>query len=175
MKQTAKEYAEALFELALEEGLVDEFADALSIVKTVVKENPLCTDLLVCPAIPMSERLNVIDEAFGSLPEQVVSFLMLICQNRHAAGLLTVVEEFNLLVAASRNRTTANIVSAAPIGDEQKKRLLAKLEARFNTKIDPVFSIDPSLIGGIRIELEGQTLDGSLKTRLHDIKDVITG
>ena len=82
MMQTEREYAEALFSLAAEENSVAEYLDALLTVKELVAENPDYIELLASPAIPMSERLAAIDEAFdGRMPEYVVSFIRLLCEN----------------------------------------------------------------------------------------------
>ena len=81
MIQTEREYAEALFSVALEENSAEEYLEALLTVRQVIGENPEYIEFLASPAIPMSERAVAIDEAFGSMPEYVVSFIKLLCEN----------------------------------------------------------------------------------------------
>lgn len=176
MMQTDKEYAEALFMLIAEEEKLEEYTKALETVKNLIQENPEYTEFLASPAISLSERLQAIDEAFGeSMPEYIVSFLKILCENGRIRSLIGCIDEFGKLIMAVSNRTEASVVSAVPLSDEQKKAVCSKLEKITGKIIDPVYTVDESLIGGIKIEVEGKTFDGSIRHRLHDVKDVIIG
>ena len=174
MRQTDKEYAEALFMLSEEEGQTKEYREALLTVKESIEENPEYIDFLRSPAIALSERLSAIDEAFGDfLPENILSFIKLLCENGHIQELLSSINEFNKLVDALLGKALLNVYSAVELTNEQKLALCQKLNKVTEKTVDPVFTVDPSIIGGIKIELDGKTYDGSIKTRLRDIKDVI--
>lgn len=175
MMQIEKEYAEALFALAEEEGNVPLYQQHLHTVRDAITENPGYIDFLRSPAIPLSERLQAIDEAFGSLPEYIVSFLKLLCENDRLPLLLACIAEFDALAMALANTTTAAVYSAVELTEKQKSALTAKLESLSGKTVVPTFAVDPSLIGGIRIDMEGRTYDGSIKHRLRDVKDVIIG
>lgn len=176
MMQTDKEYAEALFLLVAEEQKLDEYTQALETVKSLILENPEYTEFLASPAIALSERLQAIDEAFGeSMPEYIVSFLKILCENGSIHSLDGCIDEFGKLAKAISNTAQASIVSAVPLSDEQKKAICSKLEKITGKTIDPVYTTDESLIGGVIIEVEGKTFDGSIRNRLHDVKDVIIG
>lgn len=176
MMQTDKEYAEALFMLVAEEQKLDDYTKALDTIRSLIEENPEYTEFLASPAIALSERLQAIDQAFGeSMPEYIVSFLKILCENGRIRSLIGCIDEFGKLVMAISNRTEANVVSAVPLSDEQKKTICSKLEKITGKIIDPVYTVDESLIGGIKIEVEGKTFDGSIRHRLQDVKDVIIG
>ena len=82
MIQTEREYAEALFTLAVEENAVEEFLDSLVTLKQLFDENPDYIEFLNSPAIPLGERTASIDEAFdGKMPQYVVSFIKVLCEN----------------------------------------------------------------------------------------------
>ena len=77
MIQTEREYAEALFTLAVEENSCEEYLDSLGTIKNIFEENPDYIEFLNSPAIALSERLASIDEAFDErMPQYVVSFLL---------------------------------------------------------------------------------------------------
>ena len=176
MIPAVKEYVSALFEIAAERDRRREFLSALSTVRDLVRENPDYPAFLSSPAVPMRERLSSIDEAFGAtLPEEVVSFLKILCENGRASTIEICADEFEKIVMESYKTTTAIIQSAVELTDEEKKRVVSTLEARVAKTIDPRFIVDPSLIGGLRIEIDGKVLDGSLKHRLRHVKDVILG
>ena len=175
MMQTEREYADALFVLAAEEGNVPLYQKHLRTVRDAVLQTPEYIDFLRSPAIPLSERLQAIDEAFGSLPEYIVSFLKLLCENGRLPLLTACIAEFDAMAMALANKTTATVYSAVELSEQQKSALTAKLETLSGKTVEATFAVDPSLIGGIRIDMEGRTYDGSIKRRLREVKDVIIG
>lgn len=168
-----KDYAAALFMLAAEEQRIAEYHDALYTVCSAVNSEPDYSEFLSSPAIPLNDRLYAIDEAFGTLPEHIVSFLKLLCEHGYIRVLPACVEEFDKLSQALENRTTAHVISAVPLDGEQKQALCRKLESLTGKGVDAVYDVDGGLLGGVVIEVEGKTYDGSLKHRLHDVKDVM--
>ena len=174
MIQTEREYAEALFTLADEENAVEEYLDSLVTLKQLFDENPDYIEFLNSPAIPLGERTASIDEAFdGKMPQYVVSFIKVLCENGKMRTILLCIDEFETLARAFSNRAIATVYSAVELSDEQKDAVCKKLEAITNKRIDPIYIIDESLIGGMKIEVDGKTFDGSIKHRLGDIKDVM--
>lgn len=177
MIQTEREYAEALFLVAVEEtDSIDRYVSALELVKQVVSENPDYIELLSSPAIPLKERVASIDEAFGtSVPENVLSFLKILCENGRFGVIFDCIDEFKKLSMAVSDRTSARIYSAVALNDEQKRNICVKLSALTKKTVEPEYIIDKALIGGIKIEVDGKIFDGSIKHRLDEVKDVITG
>ncbi len=174
MIQTEREYAEALFTLAAEENAIDEYLLSLGTVKQLFEENPDYIEFLASPALPLNERLASVDEAFeGRMPEYVVSFLKVLCENGKVGTVLDCIDEFTKLAMEFSNRTFANIYSAVSLSEEQKEAICKKLEKMTKKSIDPIYIIDESLIGGMKIEVDGKTFDGSVKHRLGEIKDVM--
>lgn len=174
MMQTEREYAEAMFSLCAESGESEKYLEALIEVRALLRENPEYTEFLASPAIPIAERCQAIDEAFGKYPEYVASFLKILCENSHVKGTAACIDEFERLVNSARNRAEAKVYSALELKVEQKQRLESKLASVTGKEIDAVYIVDKSLIGGIRVELEGVTYDGSVKHRLDEVKEVIT-
>ena len=175
MTQTNKEYATALFSLATENNSVDQYEKSLIEIGNIFKENPDYIKVLESPAIPLSERVSFIDDAFGAVyTEYLVSFIKVLCENGKMRTILLCIDEFETLARAFSNRAIATVYSAVELSDEQKDAVCKKLEAITNKRIDPIYIIDESLIGGMKIEVDGKTFDGSIKHRLGDIKDVMS-
>ncbi len=170
MMQTDKEYAEALFMLASEENQVEDYGEALSVIDKVVEENPEYLEFLGSPAISLEERLAAVDEAFGTLPEDVVSFVKILCENRHINILPECVKAYYKLKMALSGRAVANIYSSVELSKGQQKNICDKLRKVTGKEIDRVYIIDESLIGGVKIDVEGKTYDGSIKSRLDELK-----
>ena len=175
MVQTEREYAEALFIIAEEKNLRGEYLAALKTVRQLFNENPEYEELLASPAIPLSERCGVLDEAFGSMPEDVVSFLKILCESSHIRTVCDCVGEFEKLAMEAEKCISATVISAIELSEEQKKALCAKLQKISGKSVSAVYTVDKTLIGGLKIEFDGKTFDGSLKQHLSDVKEVIIG
>jgi len=174
MTEISKQYAEALFMLAAEEAEEQEISEALHVISQIFAENPEYIDFLSTPSIPKSERIYAIEAAFsGKAPQNAVNFLELLCERGHIRCFFECAEEFDNIYNASRRIKSAKVTSAVSLTDDEKASLRAKLEALYKCTVDICYSEDRTLIGGLVIEIDGHTIDGSLKQRLHEIKEVI--
>lgn len=173
MTGTEREYAAALFSLAVEENSVKEFRASLESVRELLSENGEYVEFLACPTVELSERIGCIEEAFGGFPEYIVSFLKVLCENGRAKTVIACIDEFISLAMAYLNATTAVITSVTELSPTQKNAVIEKLSALTGKNIEPVYVTDKSLIGGIKIEVDGKCYDGSIRHRLSEIKDVM--
>ena len=175
MTQTNKEYAEALFLLSREKDCINKYSEILSDIKNIIAENPDYLEFLSSPAVDLSERIGAITEAFsGICDEYLLNFLKLLCENGRIKELLSCIEEFEYLKTLAENKTTATVFYAYPLDEAQKQALRAKLENKVGKNIDFIFIEDKSLIGGIKVELDGKVIDGSAKHYLNKVKGVIS-
>lgn len=174
MTDTAKEYGTALFMLACEEACEAEYAEALEKVSAVFEEERDYGEMLACPAIPMEERLSAIEAAFAdAIPEKVLHFILLLCEKGRISCFGEAAAEYKALLDASRHIANVKVTSALSLTDEEKARLESKLETVYKGKINARYFIDRELLGGITVEVDGEIIDGSLRHRLREIKEVI--
>ncbi len=174
MTDIGKEYGTAFFMLASEENKRAEYAEALETVKAAFLENPQFLDMLSSPSISLNERLDSIDAVFSTaLPEHLVSYLKLLCEKGRILCFIDSVEEYKALLDASERVSSARITSAVELTEDEKQRLISKLEAIEQGKVRAEYFVDPALLGGVIVELDGRIMDGSLRHRLYDIKDVM--
>ena len=174
MTNVSKEYAEALFLLSEETNESEAIAAALETVSLVLQENPAYVEFLSSPAIPKNERLQAIGTAFASLPETAVSFLQLLCERGHIRDYEEAAAHFAALRREAQNRTTATVTSAVELTDAEKERINEKLNAAGNKTVTIQWAVDESLLGGVIVEMDGKVLDGSLRHRLQEVKEVIS-
>ena len=173
MNEIAKEYAGALFYLALENKAGEEYALALETVQRALKENEEFLSLLASPAISLKERLEVIDTVFSGMPENVLSFLKLLCEKGRISLFPDAAEEYRRLWEAAEKKERIRVTSATPLTEEEKEKLVTKLEQTKNCKIFAEYFVDETLLGGLTVETESGMMDGSLKNRLTKVKDVM--
>ena len=176
MTTTSKEYAEALFELAAGENVLEETSDGLVTVISALKQMPEYRSLLASAAIGKADRLKALDDAFGGkVPNVLMGVLRMMVSRGHIGSLDNMVREYEELSREYRGESTARVLSAVPLKESEATAIRAELERRFGHTVVVQCETDPSLIGGVRVEVDGRVIDGSIRNKLEQIKDVMNG
>lgn len=174
MTDTSKSYADALFSLALETNTVYETLMALKEMRNGIYATEGALDLLASPSIPKDERCAVLEKAFGDVqPEHVMSFIGVLVQHGHIRELDDCLEAYTQLHDEHCRLSTAYVTSAVELTAGEKAALIEKLTRRFQRTIHLECAVDPSLLGGLVVQVDGKVIDGSLKHKLHEIKEVM--
>lgn len=175
MTEAAKEYAAALFLLARESGKETAFADGLTAAKAQFDENPAYIAMLASPVIPKPERVNAIKAAFSdAVPDEVLVFIQLLCQNGHIRSFHACYDAYMDAYRDMQKVSVAHVTSAAPLTEEEKAQLIKQLCDRTGHTVRAEYAVDTAILGGIKVEIDGTVLDGSLKHRLRELKEVIS-
>lgn len=175
MKELSKEYAVAIFTLGKESGREDLFERSLKQVVSVLHAHPEYRAFLTSPGIPMESRLSGIRETFsGDVCEEVQSFLELLCRRGRLEILEDCLKVYQELLRVSHNTAIAKVTSAIPLSQEERNCLQIQLEKKSGRSVVLSCFVKPELIGGMIVEMDGSVLDGSLKTRLEQVKDVVS-
>ncbi len=176
MTATSNNFAEALFMLAIEEKSVDDFYGDLKLVDKAFAENPEYVELLTAHNIPKADRLSCIETAFADkVCKHILSFLQILCEKGKIAGLPTVFAEYEKLREAYCQTAEAVVTSAVELSNLQQKNLIAALEKRTGKKLILKTIIDKSVLGGLTVTIDGEVIDGSVKTNLKRVREVISG
>lgn len=175
MTEITKEYAEALFLLACENKSENEFLSSLEKIAALLKANAEFSDFLSAPNIPFESQEDAIESVFSAdYHEYIVSFLKLMCQKGYLRSLNECIKEYKTLLSVKNAVVTARVTGAVPLNEKELDSLKAKLEKKYGKKITIDFHTDSSLLGGLVVELDGKIIDGSLRHKLQDMKDVIS-
>ena len=123
------------------------------------------------PSIKKAERLSLIDKAFGgSCEKYLVSFIKLLCERELLGEYEGCCEIFSKRFNEDHNISEAVVTSAVALSDSQIKALASKLEAMSGKKIMITAKVDPKVLAGIKVELDGKQLDGTVSGRLQGIQ-----
>lgn len=177
MNDVSKEYSEALFALATEESKEKEYAGALAVLKGLISENPKFIELLSSPCVPLSERKNVIDTVFkggDGVETNVASFLKILCEKGHVGEIFDIIDETTNMLKAAEGVSTAYVTSAIELSDAERSALAGKLAKKLGHKVELVCDVDKSLLGGVIVRVDGNVIDGSLRYKLQNIKEIIS-
>lgn len=174
MNNVAQEYGTALFMLASEEKKVEKYRQGLAVFMHAFNDEPEYMDFISSPSIPLTQRLDSIKDIFsGSVEDNVLSFILLLCEKNRLDCFFDAEATFEALFDESKRILNVKVRSAVALSDDQKARMQNKLEQKYNCKVDTEYIIDTSLLGGVIIEANDIVIDGSLRHRMGQIKEVI--
>lgn len=174
MTEYARVYGGSLYDLAKDEQLTEAIKDEMLVIKQLFRENPDYIKLLAEPSIKKDERIGLIDKAFGGQAEQyLVSFLKLLCERGILNEYEGCCEEFVRRFNADHNIAEAVVTSAVALNERQLAALKSKLEKTSGKTIELIEKIDASVVGGLKVELEGSEMDGTVTGRISDISKKI--
>ncbi|MBQ8829195.1 MAG: F0F1 ATP synthase subunit delta [Burkholderiaceae bacterium] len=174
----ARPYAEALF-AATKDSEDSALADKLELVLDSLEQ--VCTNSLVVEVErdPKATNADVYALLRNMLPHEIPSeadcFLRLVIENDKVDAIPEIRKQFGLLVDKARGEAEVIIETPFPLEDVQLNDLLTALSRKFNgLKLKPRVVIDESLIGGVRVSVGDQVLDGTVKTRLAEMQVALT-
>lgn len=170
MTQAAKLYGGSLYDLAAQEGRSAAIKEELLEVRKLFFENPDYIRLLSEPSIPKTERTGLVEEAFGAQAERyLVNFIKLLCEKNLLSEFSGCCEEFVRRYNEDHGIAVAVVTSAVPLNAKQAEALRCRLETISEKKIELIRKTDASVLAGLRVELEGKRLDGTVQGRLAGI------
>ena len=177
MTEIARMYGGSLYDLAAEEGLETRILGELDEVSAILKGDPEYLHLLSIPSIPKKERCALLDEAFrGKVHLYVLNFLSSLASfTAFLRSCAMSASAFCVKYNQAHGILEATATSAIPMTAEQTERLHEKLEAVTGKKIDLKTKVEPGVLGGIRLDIEGTELDGTVQNRLASLRRSIAG
>lgn len=171
MTDSAINYGEALYELAAEEKLSEQILKEFETVCTIFRDNADYVRLLSEPSVPKKERCAVLHEAFdGRLQPYLLNFLKLLCERGLIRQTTDCLRAYRTRFNAENGILEATAITAVSLTDDQKKRLTDKLQSITGKRVDLQVQLDLSLLGGIRLQMDGKELDGTVRGRLDGLK-----
>jgi F-type H+-transporting ATPase subunit delta len=169
----AGRYANALFELALEEKALDTVKSDLEKFDALIAESADLNRLVRSPVYGADEQLKalsaILDKAgIGGL---AANFLRVITTNRRLFAVRDMIRAFRMLVAKHRGEVSADVTVAEALNDSNLEALKGALKSVTGGKdIDLNVKIDPAIIGGLIVKVGSRMVDSSLRTKLNAIK-----
>lgn len=172
MADVAKEYGRALFELATEEQIEELILGEIRELRNILKDNSDFLKLLDAPNINLEERVTVIDSVFsGKIHEYLCSFLKLLTERRHSPDVFGCFDEYESCYEDKNAIIEAYVTSAVELSDSQRQALFEKLRAKAGKTVVMKCHVDPKLIGGIRVNMDGVLFEGTIRARLDELRN----
>ncbi|MBQ3423676.1 MAG: ATP synthase F1 subunit delta [Clostridia bacterium] len=167
MTDLAREYGEALYQLARDEDLVQLIHEQLEDVRLLMRQQSDFVRLLTSRAIPRAERLSVVQETFANhVHPYVVNFMKLMVEKEHFDAFVACCKWYHRRFCDDEGIVEAFVTSAVPLSDEDGSALRRKLSGISGRQVRLITAVDQSLIGGVRVEMEGRRYDNTVQDRL---------
>jgi F-type H+-transporting ATPase subunit delta len=163
----ARPYAEAVFKLAKANNALPAWSDMLQLAATIASDERIRA-LIGDPKMPAKRLSALLLSICGDkLSSEGRNFVLLLVENGRVEMLPQVSELFEQLKAQHEGVLEAHITSAFAMSDAQLKDLVINLEAKFKRKIEAKVSVNPELIGGVKVEIGDEVLDASVRGKLE--------
>lgn len=171
MTEVAKAYGKTLYELAVECESVEQILDEITTLRQAFEENPQFLTLMSTPNLTKQERVGIIDETFGGkIHIYLLNFLKVLVENGTSHEFMDAAKQFRREYNWENGIETVTVTSAVALGAEQESALTEKLSKLTGKTIHLEKKVDPSVMGGIRLQMEGLQMDGTVKNKLDAIR-----
>ena len=174
MSDAANQYGTALYELAKEENLTETILPQLKVLQDILEQEPRFAVLLSAPSVPKAERVQVLDNVLkDKVHPYLLNFMKILTEKgymKHFGGCCRV---FRSLYNADAGILPVTAVTSVALSAELQAKLKEKLSSVTGKTIDLSCKLDPSCLGGVRLDFDGKQVDGTIRRRLEDVRNIL--
>jgi F-type H+-transporting ATPase subunit delta len=173
----AGRYASALFDLARDQRQIDSVDRSLGALSQALVDSKDFNELITSPLVSREEA----GKALAALAPQLgldpitTNFVGVLAKNGRKGELRNVIRAFRRLAAEHRGETTADVITARPLNEDQLSALRQQLRARAGRDVNIEVEVDPTILGGIVVKLGSQQIDASIRTKLNRLALAMKG
>lgn len=172
MKSASLQYANALADIALAQGAAEPAARQLNDFGSAYAQSAELRTFLASPAVTVEAKHAVIEKITGRMGASKIirNFLFVITDHRRTQLIPEILAMFQQVIRQRQGVAEAQISSAVELSAAQKKELAATLTKVTGKKIETKYSLDPALLGGAVVRIGDTIYDGSLRSRLNEMR-----
>ena len=167
---SARRYAQAVFELALENRELEKWFDDLTLLSDSVS-NQEFLDFLSQPRVTSEEKIRVVRDALGDSVGPLALNLMSLLATKNIAHILPgITDQYQELLDAQQGIERAEAVTAIPLDDDVQRRITEMLSAMSGRDVRLTTRVDAEILGGVIIRIGDRVMDGSTRSRLRAMR-----
>lgn len=165
-------YATALFEVARAEGNLERVEAELYQVARAIEASDELRSRLTDQALPVELRQGIVEDLLEGRTQPVTKALVsFVVGAGRARDLAAIIDRLVRRTAEERDEVVAEVRSAMPLDDDQRRRLQEALSARTGQNVSIKVTVDPSILGGIVANVGDNVIDGSIRRRLEQLRE----
>ncbi len=172
--RVAKRYAKALIEIAEELNKLDKITKDVQFIDSLIRDSRELQLFLKSPIIKKEKKKEILKEIFSDSRVDPVTwkFVLLLVEKNREDLLHDIVKTYQQLYDDKMKIVTAEITTAVEISNSEKKKIERKiLELTGANKVNPIYKVAPSIIGGVIIRIGDTVYDASIKRRIQLLRE----
>ena len=172
MSNISKAYADALFELSIEENILDEIMEQTQSLAEILSQNADFLKLLNAPTVTKEEKVTIADNVFsGKINKHLLNFIKVMIQRKDTAEMNSSFADFEKLYNKHNNIEKALAITAVPMSEELKAKLVDKLQTLTGKNIQLTNKVDPECLGGVILQMDDMQFNDSISSKLETLKN----
>ena len=174
MTEVGSVYGGSLYELAKDESLGKLIGEQLAVLQQSFRQEPDFIRLLSSPNLAKQERCQILDDSFrGKVHPYLLNFLKILTEKGYMRHFSHCCDAYAELYNQDNGILPVTAVTAVALSPEQTDKLAQKLSRITGKEIALRNRIDPAVLGGVRLDYDGQRLDDTVSHRLDAIRDLL--
>ena len=167
----AKRYAKALFELAEQKNILETVAAEMQTFQKILSESPDLQHFFLSPEVGREGKIGLIEKNFqDQFSGLFINFLLVLLKKGRQNIFSDIVNEFSRMYDRYHNRVRASAVTATPLGKKEIEEIKSTLAKRYQSSFEIENAVDPSILGGLILKIDGKVIDASLLSQLNKLK-----
>ncbi|KAJ6011812.1 hypothetical protein N7522_002167 [Penicillium canescens] len=173
-------YATALYTASSKSAALDQTARAIASLGETLQADKKLGAILGAPSLSNADKASIVEElakVSGDKGDILKNFLETLAENNRLGSLGGVCEKFATLMSAHRGEIELNITSAQELDTKTINRLekaVAKSEFSQGKKLKVVAKVNPDLLGGLVVEIDGRSIDLSVSSKIAKMNKALT-
>ena len=169
-----KRYALALYTVAEEKGKVEEYLNDLREIVSLMKDDAEFLKVIKHPEISTSRKKDMFINIFkGKIDEELLSFLLILIEKDRILFTEEKLKEMEKIHLERNNTLLVEVRTVIPLQETEKESLRMKLYNMYDKKIIFDEKLDKNIIGGVYIRVGDDVIDGTIKSRLEEMKKLM--
>ena len=174
MTEVGNVYGESLYQLAKDESLAVSIGEQLSALRESFRQEPDFIRLLSSPNLTKAERCQILEDSFrDKVHPYVLNFLKILTEKGYIRHFSDCCSAYADLYNEDNGILKVTAVTAVALSPAQTEKLTGKLSRITGKTIALHNRIDPAVLGGVRLDYDGQRLDDTVSHRLDAVRDLL--
>lgn len=174
LQTVANRYARAMFELAQEQDQLASVHQELMALRDVFNENPRLAPMLSGIKLSLAQKESLLQDLKEGVSQPVANLIQMVFDYGRMNAMVAIIDEFERRYDLENKRVHADVVTAVALDESRRAQLKQNLLTRFGAKEIVLHeTVDESIIGGVIVTAQHRTIDGSLKTKIDQIRRLL--
>ncbi|RRD40078.1 ATP synthase F1 subunit delta [Leptotrichia sp. OH3620_COT-345] len=169
-KGIAKRYASAIYDVGKASDNIGEIREVLNLLMEKYEEEEEFRKFLSDPVVKIEEKEDFLKKSFDFVSKKALRIVNYIVRKGRLPLISHIKEEFLKIYYAENDKLPVTATFTKELSENQKEKLIKKLESKYGKKVVLNLKVDKSLIGGGIVKIRNEVINGSIKYQIEDLK-----